>query len=58
MTLPTFNLLVILPELILVGAALLVLVLDLLGANKRALGWFSLRGGAGRPGGRARPPAG
>ena len=42
MTLPTVNLIVILPELILVAAALLVLVLDLLGVNERALGWFSL----------------
>src|SRR5512133_3937228 len=42
MTLPTINLIVILPELILAGAALLVVVLDLLGAGRRALGWFSL----------------
>jgi NADH-quinone oxidoreductase subunit N len=42
MTLPTVNLIAILPELILVAAALLVVMLDLLGAGKRALGWFSL----------------
>ncbi len=42
MTLPTVNLIVILPELILVAAALLVVVLDLLGAGKRGLGWLSL----------------
>ena len=44
MTFPTLNLTVIAPLIVLVVAALLILVLDMLIANKRVLGWLSLVG--------------
>jgi len=42
MTLPTVNLLAIAPQIILVVAACIILLLDLIVHNKRNLGWFSL----------------
>jgi NADH-quinone oxidoreductase subunit N len=42
MTLPSLNLLVIAPQIVLVVAALIVLMLDLIVRDKRLLGWFSL----------------
>jgi NADH-quinone oxidoreductase subunit N len=42
MTFPTLNLAVIAPQIILVGAALVILIADLLIADKRVLGWLSL----------------
>jgi NADH-quinone oxidoreductase subunit N len=42
MTIPTFNLMAILPQIILVAAALLVLMTDLVLRNKRILAWLSL----------------
>ena len=42
MTFPTLNLPVIAPQVILIVAALVVLSADLVIANKRVLGWFSL----------------
>jgi len=42
MTLTTLNLVALLPQIILVLAALLVLMADLVVAEKRALGWLSL----------------
>jgi NADH-quinone oxidoreductase subunit N len=42
MTLPILNLPALAPEIILVVAALVVLMADLVVAQKRALGWFSL----------------
>ena len=44
MTFPTLNLTVLSPLIVLVAAALLILVLDMLIANKRVLGWLSLVG--------------
>ena len=44
MTFPTLNLTVISPLIVLIAAALLILVLDMLIANKRVLGWLSLAG--------------
>jgi NADH-quinone oxidoreductase subunit N len=44
MTFPTLNLTVLSPLIVLVAAALLILVLDMLIANKRVLGWLSLAG--------------
>lgn len=41
-TLPTLNLLAILPQVILVVAGLLILMVDLVVTNKRVLGWLSL----------------
>jgi len=41
-TIPTLNLAAILPQIILVAAALLLLMVDLVLKNKRALGWLSL----------------
>ncbi len=42
MNLPTLNILAILPQIILVVAALLLLLADVVLKNKRILGWFSL----------------
>ena len=42
MTFPTLNLVAFLPQFILILAALVVLIADLVVANKRVLGWFSL----------------
>ncbi len=42
MTFPTINLLAIAPQIILVVAACITLLLDLVVQNKRSLGWFSL----------------
>lgn len=42
MTLPTLNFVALLPQLILIAAALVVLIADLVVAAKRVLGWFSL----------------
>ena len=42
MTFPTLNLLALLPQIILVVAALVILIADLLVAEKRILGWVSL----------------
>ncbi len=42
MTLPTLNLIVLLPQIILVAVALIVLMLDLGLRGKRPLGWLSL----------------
>jgi len=42
MTFPSLNLLAILPEIILVVAALIVLIADLAIKDKRVLGWFSV----------------
>jgi NADH-quinone oxidoreductase subunit N len=42
MTFPTLNLMAILPQIILVAAALVLLMVDLALKNKRALGWLSL----------------
>ncbi len=42
MNFPTLNYTVILPQIVLVVAALLLLLLDLALKNKRGLGWFSL----------------
>ena len=42
MTLPTLNLMAILPQIILVVTALILLLLDLVLRAKRVLGWFSL----------------
>jgi NADH-quinone oxidoreductase subunit N len=42
MTFPTLNLTVLSPLIVLIAAALLILVLDMLIANKRVLGWLSL----------------
>ncbi|MCU0508937.1 MAG: hypothetical protein MUC34_11165, partial [Anaerolineae bacterium] len=39
---PTLNLLAILPQITLVAAALILLLLDLVIRNKRVLAWFSL----------------
>ena len=44
MTFPTLNLTVLSPLIVLIAAALLILVLDMLIANKRVLGWLSLVG--------------
>ena len=41
-TIPTLNLAAILPQIILVAAALLLLMVDLVLKNKRSLGWLSL----------------
>ena len=46
-TLPTLNLLAILPQVILVVAGLLILLADLLVKNKRLLAWLSLLAVAG-----------
>ncbi len=42
MTFPTINLLAIAPQIILVVAACITLLLDLIVRNKRSLGWFAL----------------
>jgi NADH-quinone oxidoreductase subunit N len=44
MTFPTLNLTVLSPLIVLIATALLILVLDMLIANKRVLGWLSLVG--------------
>ena len=50
MTFPTINLLAIAPQIILVVAACITLLLDLILKNKRNLGWFSPGFGDGGPG--------
>ena len=63
MTFPTLNLPVISPLIVLVVAALVILIADLLIANKRILGWVSLVAvlgafaGGHRLSARPRPPS-